>query len=360
MAPNRPRLKYVHMWLDTRHGSVRPRYYFRRAGSKRVPLPGMLGSPEFMAAYAAAMAGQTPITIGARRVKLGTVAALVVAYLTSPKFLAKSRATQATYRNIVERFRAEHGDKPVADLERKHLTAMLAKKVKTPAAANHWLRLIKTMMTLAVDEGMRPDNPAAGLQPIEHRSPGFHTWTEEQIAAFEARHPIGTKARLALALLLYTAQRRSDVVRMGRQHVRGGAVHIRQQKTGKAMPIPLHPALAAVIEATPTNQLTFLVTEYDKPFSPAGFGNWFRQRCDEARLPKECTAHGLRKAACRRLAEAGCSASQIAAISGHVTLREVERYVKMADQERLARAAIGAVAVAFPENESGAKTGNGE
>ncbi len=335
------------------------RYYFRRAGFKRVPLPDMFGSPEFMAAYAAALAGQTPIAVGARCVKPGTIAALVVAYLTSPKFLAKSPATQATYRNIVERFRTEHGDKPVADLERKHLTAMLAKKIKTPAAANHWLRLIKTMMALAVDEGMRPDNPAAGLQPLRHRTPGFRTWTEEQIAQFENRHRVGTKARLAFALLLYTAQRRSDVVRMGRQHVRGGAVHIRQQKTGKAMPIPLHPALAAVIEATATTQLTFLVTEYGKPFSPAGFGNWFRQRCDEARLPKECTAHGLRKAACRRLAEAGCSASQIAAISGHVTLREVERYVKMADQERLARAAIGAVAVAFPENESGAKTGNG-
>jgi hypothetical protein len=213
MAPNRTRLKYVHAWLDTRHGSAKPRYYFRRAGFKRVPLPGVFGSSEFLPAYAAAMAGQTPITIGARGVKHGTIAALTVAYLTSPKFLAKSPATQATYRNIVERFRTKHGDKPVADLERKHLTAMLAKKVKTPAAANHWLRLIKTMMAMAVDEGMRPDNPAAGLQPIEHRSPGFHTWTEEQIAAFEALHPIGTKARLALALLLYTAQRRSDVVR---------------------------------------------------------------------------------------------------------------------------------------------------
>jgi integrase len=353
------RLKYVHAFVDRRHGGAKPRYYYRRAGFKRVPLPGVFGSADFMAAYADALAGQKPITIGDRRVKPGTIAALAVLYLTSPRYLSKSPATQATYKNIVERFRAEHGDKPVADLQRMHLSAMLAKKVQTPAAANHWLRLIKTMMALAVDEGLRPDNPAASLEPLKHRSPGFHTWTEQQIAQFENRHPIGTKARLALALLLYTAQRRSDVVRMGRQHVRNGAVHIRQQKTGKAMPIPLHPALSAILEASPTNQLTFLVTEYGKPFTAAGFGNWFRQRCDEAGLPKECTAHGLRKAACRRLAEAGCSASQIAAISGHVTLREVERYVKMADQERLARAAIGAVTLAFPENREGAKTGNG-
>jgi integrase len=359
MVTSIKRLKYVHGFVDRRSGGAKARYYFRRAGFKRVPLPGVFGSAEFMAAYAAALAGQTPIKIGSRRVKRGTIAAMVVTYLTSPKFLSKSSATQATYKNIVERFRAEHGDKPVANLERKHLTAMLAKKVQTPAAANHWLRLIKSMMALAVDEGMRPDNPAANLEPLKHRSPGFHTWTEQQIVQFEKKHSVGTRARLALALLLYTAQRRSDVVRMGRQHVRDGAVHIRQQKTGKAMPIPLHPALAAVLEAAPANQLTFLVTEYGRPFTAAGFGNWFRQRCDEAGLPKECTAHGLRKAACRRLAEAGCSASQIAAISGHVTLREVERYVKMADQERLARAAIGAVTLAFPENKDGAKTGNG-
>ena len=274
---------------------------------------------------------------------------------TSPKFLAKSSATQATYRNIVERFRVEHGDKPVASLERKHLTAMLAKKVKTPAAANHWLRLIKTMMTLAVDEGMRPDNPAAGLEPLKHRSPGFHTWTEEQIAAFEARHPIGTKARLALALLLYTAQRRtmwSDGTTARPLRCRAHpATENRQGHDDPTAPGPCdcdrgsadgptHVPGYRIRQAVHRRRLRQLV--------PAAM------RKGPAR--KEWTAHGLRKAACRRLAEAGCSASQIAAISGHATLREVERYVKMADQERLARAAISAVTVAFPENESGAKT----
>jgi len=211
MAPNRPRLKYVHAWLDTRHGSAKPRYYFRRAGFKRVPLPGMFGSPEFMAAYAVALAGQTPITIGARRVKPGTMAALVARHLASAKFLARPESTRSTYRNIVERVRVEHGDRLVAELEHRHIEAMLAKKVKTPAAANHWLRLIKVLMALAVREGMRSDNPAADVEPLQVRSDGFHCWSEGQIAQFEAHHPIGSKARLAFALLLYTAQRRSDV-----------------------------------------------------------------------------------------------------------------------------------------------------
>jgi integrase len=141
-----------------------------------------------------------------------------------------------------------------------------------------------------------------------------------------------------------TAQRRSDVVAMGKQHVRNGIVQVRQQKTGTMVPIPIHPDLQAVLDATPTVGVkTFLVTAYGEPFTAAGFGGWFRERCDEAGLPQRCSAHGLRKAACRRLAEAGCSANVIASISGHTTLREVERYTKAADQARLARMGMAAI-----------------
>ena len=275
--------------------------------------------------------------------KAGNVAALIVAFFASPLFLSLKLSTQQTYRRILERLRAEHGDKPVALLTRAHINAMLAQRVTTPAAANHWLRLVKALMAFAVEEGFRPDNPTIGVRRIKVRSEGFHTWSEGEIATFEDHHPIGSKARLALALLLYTAQRRSDVVRMGPQHIRDGVVQVRQQKTGVMLAIPLHPALAAIIAATPSGHLSYLVTAYGQPFTTAGFGNWFRDRCDEAGLPKECAAHGLRKAACRRLAEAGCSANVIAAISGHTTLREVERYTKAADQERMARDGMAAI-----------------
>ena len=198
-------------------------------------------------------------------------------------------------------------------------------------------------MQLAVDEGYRPDNPTTGIKRIKNKTDGFHTWTEEEIAQFEAHHPIGSKARLALGLLLYTAQRRSDVVRMGRQHVRGGVVHVRQQKTGAMLAIPMHPDLATIIDATPNDHLTYLTTSFGKPFTAAGFGNYFRECCNGAGLPKHCAAHGLRKAAYRRLAEAGCSANVIASISGHSTLAEVARYTKAADQQRMARDGIAAI-----------------
>jgi integrase len=296
-----------------------------------------------MDAYQTALAGQ-PLPrpmIGASRTKVGSIAALVVSYFSSPQFLSLAPATQQTYRLILEKFRAAYGDKPVALLTRQHINAMLGQRVATPAAANHWLRLVKALMAYAVEEGWRKDDPTRGIKRVKNRSDGFHTWTEAEIGTFETRHPIGSKARLALALLLYTAQRRSDVVRMGRQHIRDGVV--RQQKTGATLAIPLHPALAAIIEATPSDHLTFLTTSFGKPFTAPGFGNWFRERCNEAFLPKDCAAHGLRKAACRRLAEAGCSANVIASISGHTTLTEVARYTKAADQERMARDGMAAI-----------------
>jgi integrase len=338
------KLRYVHQFVDRRRGRARSFFYFRRPGFKRVALPGLPGSAEFMAAYQRALAGAEKQSIGAKRVKPGTVDALVAVYLSSAKFLARPPSTQATYRNIVERFRREHGDKPVADLEAKHLEHMLAKKAKTPAAANHWLRLIKALMALAVREGLRADNPAADIDRIDVQSDGFHTWTEAEIAQYEAHHPIGSRERLAFALLLYTAQRRSDVVRMERKHIRGDLVDVRQQKTKKFIAIPMHPELARILSATPTAITpTLLMTAYRQPFKAPGFGGWFAECCDEAGLPKKCRAHGLRKAACRRLAEAGCSASVIASISGHTTLREVERYVRDADQERMARIGMAAL-----------------
>jgi integrase len=116
-------------------------------------------------------------------------------------------------------------------------------------------------------------------------------------------------------------------------------LQIRQQKTGVELTIPV-PDLEEIIAASPSGQLTFLVTEYGRPFSASGFGGWFKKQCRAASLPARCSAHALRKAAARRLAEKGCSALEIGAITGHATLHEIVRCTKAADQKRLARSAI--------------------
>jgi len=172
----------------------------------------------------------------------------------------------------------------------------------------------------------------------------IHTWSEDEIALFEAAHPIGTRGRLAMALLLYTAARRGDAVLFGRQHTSTGRLLYRQQKTGGRLSIPIHPVLAEIIAATPTENLTFLVTPRGNPYTAAGFGHAMRKWCDEAGLP-QCSAHGLRKAQARRLAEAGCSTHEIASITGHKTLAEVQRYSDAADQSRLADAAISRTSI---------------
>lgn len=185
---------------------------------------------------------------------------------------------------------------------------------------------------------------------VQHR---LHTWTLGEVEKFEKRHAIGTKARLALALLLYLAQRRSDVVQFGRQHVQTNAassddgfervIVFTQFKGRKRKPvtleIPIVPRLWDIIEQSPTGDLTFLVTEFKRGFSAAGFGNWFRDRCDEAGL-KHCTAHGLRKASASRLAELGCTDRQIMAIAGHRTEKEVTRYTRGARQKVMAKEAM--------------------
>jgi integrase len=280
------------------------------------------------------------IEIGAGRSKPGTVAALVAAYLGSMAFGNMAAETRRTRRNALDRFRVEHGEKRVALLGREHVQTMVSAKAATPAAARNFLNTLRAVMQFAIEAGWRSNDPTVGVRRPKIKTAGFRTWTEADIAQFETAHPIGSRARLALALLLYTGQRRSDVVSMGRQHLRGGELHVRQQKTGKELTIPVLPELRAVLEATPSDHLTFLVNRYGKPFTAAGFTNWFREMCNEAGLPKGTSAHGLRKATCRRLAEAGRSANEIAAISGHVSLREIERYTKAADQARMARAAM--------------------
>jgi len=328
--------KYVQHWVDD---EGRPHCYFRRPGFPRVPLKGLPWSPSFMAEYEKAMSGAR-MAVGAGRVKPGSVAAVIAEYLDSQQFFgSKSAGTQRMRRGILERFRAAYGDRPFALLPPEWIEALLDSK--PPHAARSWLVTLRSLCRFALKRRYLRADPTANIKQRPIKGDGFHTWTEEEIAQFEAHHPVGTKPRLALALLLYTAQRRSDVVRMGRQHIRNGAFIVKQQKTGTELPpIPVLPRLQAVLDATPGEHLTFLVTATGKPYGPNHFSESFREWCDAAGLPKNCSAHGLRKAACRRLAEAGCSEKQIAAISGHASLDEVARYTKAADKARLARDAM--------------------
>ena len=339
--------RFVNGYID-RHG--KPRFYFRRAGFKRVPLPGLPWSPEFMAAYEEALAGQ-PTPIGGARVRPGTIRALVVSYYNSLAFRSMKANTQSVYRNILDRFCGEpdrqgqeYGEKSAANMRREHVIKLMAARAERPDSANGLRKVLRAMMQHAIEIGLRADDPTQGVKPLRPKSKlGFHRWSDAEIAQFEARHPIGTKPRLALALGLYTGQARQDVVAMGPQHIRDGVLSWTRGKTERTtaieLAIPVHPELRAIIDATRNEHLTFLVSEFGKPFTAAGFGNWFRKQCDMANL-RHCSFHGLRKAASVRLAEAGCTPHEIAAITGHASLKEIVRYTQTADRKRLARSAM--------------------
>lgn len=339
---------YVTEFRD-RHGKARLR--FRRTGYPSKYLSHPVGSDEFWKEYLALKDGHK-LEAAKDRAVPGTFDDLIAQYYRSTTWSnIPKESTRRVYRGIYERFRAQYGDRPVATMTAKNVSRLMEKMLDTPTAAAILLKRLRQLFDYAILLGMRKDNPVKAVKPPKSNGQGFHTWTEDEIEAFEARHPIGSKARLALALLLYTAQRRSDVVTMGPQHVKDGRIRVKQMKTGKALLIPIHPKLAAAVLACPSGQLAYLVTEFGKPFAVAGFGNWFRKRCDEAGL-KQCSAHGLRKAAARRMAEIGMSNQLIKSITGHETDSEVSRYTRDADQVVLADQAMAAMVRADLSNDA--------
>ena len=209
---------------------------------------------------------------------------------------------------------------------------------RQPARGSCWPRF-RSFCGYCVSVERIAQNPTVGIKGPRVKSDGHHTRTDEEIAQFEKRHPIGSLARLAEGLHLFTAQRSSDVLRMGSQHIRDGVLAITQQKTGTAVAIPVHPTLQCILDAVPlTTDLTFLHAAAGKRFTDYN-GRW-REWVKAAGLPKECVPHGLRKAAARRFAEAGCTAHEIMAITGHKTLAEVQRYTDRVEMMRLARQAV--------------------
>jgi len=330
----RLRLKYVHEYID-RHGRVR-RYV--RKGGKHIPLPGMPGSPDFMEAYQAALRLK-PTPIVTTRNRENTLAALVERFLLSADFVNLKAASQKTYQKALGPVLSAHGHRLVGDLEidkaRKVIEDIGA---RAPGMANLTRSVLTKLFNYAVDIGLRRDNPFARVP--RYKLGSYHTWTEEELLTYEARWPLGTRERLAYALLLYTTQRVGDAVCMRRSDVVNGALTIKQNKTGTELVIPLHPELLDAIKAGPSLGLYLIGDRSGRPITADRLSALLLAAARAAALPRECVPHGLRKAGIRRLAEHGATTKQIASVSGHKSLREIERYTAAADQKELARQAV--------------------
>lgn len=324
-------LPYVHTYRD-RHGHVRR--YFRQPGRPKIVLAGEPGSREFMDSYRAAQvtAAQKP-AIGIDRNSPDSIARWVGLYLDSAAFAALAPDTRRTRRNLLERFRAKYGDKRAAMLDQQGIENVIAPL--TPVVARNFLKAIRPWMAWGIKQGLRADNPATAVERPTYKTDGYKTWPEAHVAAYRARHQHGTRARLALELLVNTGAARVDIVRLGKQHVRDGILSFRRHKTGVLVEIPVLDDLRAVLDEMPPGNLTFLLTEHGKPFSDAGFGNWFREQCNEAGVPVGYSAHGVRKYAATLRANLGATAHELMAWFGWLTMREAERYTREAERKRL-------------------------
>lgn len=316
----------------TRHGKVA--WYFWKRPHPKTRIHGEYGSPEFLTAYQSALAKIGPAKTA------GTATSLSIAirdYRASPQWATLSAATRKQRGNILDRIEAKSGATDLADIDdgaiRRGRDAMSG-----PGAAKHFVQTMRGLFKWAVEAKRVGIDPTEGVKVARPKTDGFVLWTEADIAAYEARWPIGTRQRLWLAVMLYTGLRRGDACRLGPDHVEGDVIAIQTGKTGILVTIPLAAQLAEIIAASPTGARTFIATIHGTPMTKEFFGNLFREACDKAGVAG--AAHGLRKAAATRLAEAGATVPELNAVFGWTGARMALLYVEKADRARLAKQAM--------------------
>jgi integrase len=315
------------------------RRYLRRKGKPSIPLPGLPGSAEFMAAYEAGLAA---FVKPKPRHGEGTIGSLVLSFYQSSAFSNLAPSSRRRYRLVLDKFAAEDGHRLVRDMPRRVAISIIEEIGEaTPGMANLSASVLRRLFAYAIKKELRTDNPFSGIEPYKLGT--HHTWTEAEIAKYRIAWPIGTRERLAFDLLLYTGQRVGDVAAMRRSDLTSGVIHVTTQKTGAELDIPIHPDLLKSIKACPNQGLTLFGSPNGRPISAMALSALVARAVQAAGLPKECVPHGLRKSAMRRLAEHGSTSKEIASVSGLRSLKEIERYTDAADQAQLARSAVARI-----------------
>lgn len=320
-----------------RKNIVKGKLYWRfKRGDYSCNIPGPYGSPAFLAAYEAALKGASAPAHTAER---DTVAWLIEQYLGSLKFLNLSESRKRTIRNELDWLRGVAGKYHFARLEVRHIEALMAKK-SGPTAANTVKKNMSMLFNFAAKKlNYIGPNPARYAEKMKTNPDGYHTWTDAEVERFLARHPSGSKARLVMLLALNTGMARQDLCRVGWQHVtdKGAMKRIayKRGKTSVAADLPILPELAEELVNVPTDRLLF-ITHDARPvgYKPETLGNWFRDRCAEAKVPG--SLHGLRKAGATRLADAGASNWEIASYLAHKDTKQADTYTKKANRSKLA------------------------
>ena len=335
---------YKYVCEDTsRHGEVR--VYFRRGNEPKIRLREIPGTPAFDQEYMRAYRGESLATGTLKKhdaILPGTMRWLCVQYYMSASFLALGESTKRVRHVILDTICERTGTFRYAKMEPQHVAKLRDEKAGYPEAANARVKALRQLFAWACapEYGYATKNPAREVPYLKSKNPnGFRAWAEEDVAKFENRHPAGTKARLALDLMLYTGVRRSDVVKLGPQMERNSKLIFTEtkgrSKIVKTHELPILEPLRRSIDATSTGHLVYLVTAFGRPHSVKAFGNWFKRRCREAGLDDDLSAHGLRKLGAQRCAEAGASEHQIMALFGWASTKQAALYTRKARRAKL-------------------------
>jgi integrase len=340
-----------------RHGNVR--LYFRRSAEPKVRLTEKPGTPAFEAEYLRAFAGEVairaagdPLARGRSGAANGTMRWLVEQYYGSAAFRQLAEDTRRVRRRILDAICERAGALPFAAMEPKHVAKLRDEKADTPEAANSHVKALRALFGWAClpEYGHALKNPAKDVGTLKSNNPdGHRTWTEADVAQFEARHPLGTKARLALDLFLYTGVRISDAVKLGPQMERGdadGEKLVFSEQKGRTHSVKTHelPILAPLRASLDTyraaqgasrQHLVYLVTAFGKPHSVKGLGNWFARQCRMAGLEPGLSAHGIRKFGAVRCVEAGATEHQLMALFGWTTSKQAALYTRKVNRAHL-------------------------
>lgn len=336
MIPDMPRQRPPHLQRETtRHGKAV--WYVRVGKGPRIRLQAAWGTPGFDSEYRAAVDG-TPL-VGPRKAAAGSLQWLYDRHRETATWLGLSAATRRQRENILLHVMATAGTEPYTAITREHVVAGRDKRAATPNQARNFLDAMRGLFRWALDAGHVKIEPTAGVKnPKRKKGPGFPKWSEDEVLKYEARWPIGTRQRVWLDVLLYTGGRRGDAVRIGRQHVRDGEATFKTEKTGTLVTIPVLPVLAETLKAGPCGDLTFVCGALGGPLTKESFGNAFSEAARAASVRK--SAHGIRKIAATRCADAGASVAQLNAIFGWTGSAMASLYTAEADRKRLARSAV--------------------
>jgi integrase len=263
-------------------------------------------------------------------------------YYASAAFQSLAPTTRKVRRGILDLICERAGTFRYSTMEPRHVAKLRDERAALPEAANARVKALRQLFAWANSPEYRyaTKNPAREVPYLKSGNPdGFRAWSEGDVARYEARHPIGTKARFALDLLLYTGVRRSDVVRLGPQMERDGKLVFTETKGSsrivKTHELPILPPLRRSIDAAPIGHLVYLVTAFGRPHSVKAFGNWFTRRCREAGLDDGLSAHGVRKLGAQRCAEAGATEHQLMALFGWATTKQAAIYTRKANRTKL-------------------------